>query len=62
MKILIEGTEVLSVRDAATLANKSTVTIYDWIHKGYIETKTHNEQMFIVKTSLEKYLEERSTE
>ncbi len=62
MKILIDEIEVLPVREAATLANKSNFTIYDWANKGYIKTKTHNEQLYVVKQSLLDYLEQRNTE
>lgn len=61
MKILIDNVEVILVRDAALLANRTTATIYNWINEGLIQSKQHNNQMYVVKQSLIDYLSSKNS-
>lgn len=61
MQIFIDKIEVLKVADAAILAETSNFTIYEWVKHGYIQTKTHKNQMYIVKQSLIDYLKSRNS-
>lgn len=61
MKILIDNVEVVTVRDAAQMANRTTATIYLWIKDGLVKSTTHNEQLYVVKQSLIDYLKSRNS-
>lgn len=61
MKILIDNVEVVTVRDAAQMANRTTATIYLWIKDGLVKSTTHNEQLYVVKQSLIDYIAQRDS-
>lgn len=59
MQIFINGKEVLSVQDAAKLANVSTRWITQLLEEGKLRGVRHEKRRFIYKESLDDYIKER---
>ena len=59
MQIFINGKEVLSVQDAARLADISTRWISHLVETGKLRAVRHEKRRFIYKESLDEYIKER---
>lgn len=61
MQIFINGKEVVSVRDAAKLANVSTRWITQLLEEGKLRGVRHEKRRYVYKDSLDEYIQSRDS-
>ena len=60
-KFFINGKEVLSIQDAAKLANVSTRWIINLLDEGKLQGVRHEKRRYVYKDSLDEYIQDRDS-
>lgn len=61
MQIFINSKEVLSIQDAAKLANVSTRWIIHLLDEGKLRGERHEKRRFVYKESLDEYIQDKES-